>query len=116
MREGNPEINFRDDLSAVRIGNWIRTDDLSYVHLSAITEICLFYQGPEVAKEETDDYEVTILTKMTDWWMPSDKERKNALAHGNHYNQMSDQQRRDIFRGTKKECEQVIRIIMLPEV
>ena len=129
MRQGNPEIGFARspdeqaavakysiDLSEVRIGNWIRTDDFSYVHINAITEICLEYQGPETKQDQTDDYEVTVLTEMTDLWLPNKQDREIARKHNNFFNQMSEQQRRDIFRGTKADCEQVIRIIMMPEV
>ena len=127
MREGNPEICFANfleesvvrrrhsrNLSEVRIKNWIRTNDWSYVHLSAITEICLKYQGSEVKEE--DCFEVSVLTKMTDFWLPNSEDKEVAKKHHNFFNQMSDQQKRDIYIGTKEECEEVIRIIMLPEV
>ena len=53
---------------------------------------------------------------MTDLWLPNSEDKEVAKQHHNFFNQMSDQQKRDIYIGPKEDCEQVIRIIMLPEV
>ena len=98
----------------IRKYNWIVTDDSSWVHLSAITEICLEYEGSETKEE--DYYEVSVLTKMVEFWLPNSEDREVAKKHHNFFNQMSDQQKRGVYTGTKEQCKTVIEYIMLPEV
>ena len=98
----------------IRRNNWIETDDSSWVHINAITEICIEYQGSEVRDE--DYYEVSVLTKITEFWLPNSEDKEVAKKHHNFFNQMSDQQKRDIFRGPKEDCKRVAEIIMMPEV
>ena len=98
----------------IRENNWIKTDDSSWVHLNAITEICIEYEGKETRDE--DYYGVSVLTKMIEFWLPNSEDKEVAKKHHNFFNQMSDQQKRDIFLGSKSDCELVRKIIMMPEV
>ena len=102
------------DGKVIRKYNWIVTDDSSYVHLNAITEICLEYEGSETKEE--DYYEVSVLTKMVEFWLPNSEDREVAKKHRNFFNQMSDQQKRGVYTGSKENCKTVIEYIMLPEV
>ena len=102
------------DGKVIRKGNWIVTDDSSWIHLNAITEICLEYEGSETRDE--DYYQVSVLTKMTEFWLPNSEDREVAKKHHNFFNQMSDQQKRGIFLGGKNDCNRVVEIIMIPEV
>ena len=98
----------------IRKYNWIKTDDSSWVHLNAITEICLEYEGSETKEE--DYYEVSVLTKMVEFWLPNSEDKEIAKKHHNFFNQMSDQQKRGVYLGSKENCKIVIEYIMMPEV
>ena len=101
-------------LPQVRVGNWIKTDEDSWCSLDHIIEVCIKYQGRETRQD--DDYEVCIIVAITDFWLPNSEEKKQARDHQNFFNQMSDQQERDIFRGSRADCEQIVQQILTPKV
>ena len=102
------------NIPKVRKGNWVKTDEGGYVNVDHIIEVELKYQGRETRQD--DDYEVVIMLPVTDFWLPNSEDKEIAKKHDNFFNQMSDQQHRDIFRGKKVECEQVIEQILAPKV
>lgn len=108
--ESKLEPLVRKELPIVRVGDWVKTDEDSWVSLSAISEVCLEYQGSETKEE--DYYNVQLILKTADLWLPNSDDREVAMKHGNFYNQMSDPQRRDIYLGTKEECEQIVKQII----
>ena len=100
------ELKDSPDVPIVRYYDFIETMEDTWVSLNAISEVCIEYQGSDVKEE--DDYDVQLILNSTDFWLPTSEERKIALEHKNFYNQMSDQRRRDVFRGTHKECELIV--------
>lgn len=102
--------SIKKPVPTVRFRDWIKTDEDSWVSLSAISEVCIEYQGSEVKDE--DVYDVQLILKTADFWLPNSEDKEIARKHSNFYNQMSDPQRRDIYMGTKEECEQIVKQII----
>ncbi len=91
---------------------WVKTTDNSWVARSAIAEISFEYQGRD--GYDDDDWEVVILLNINDLWLPGPlpEEKIKPSDISKFYRQINDQQRRDVFRGTRDECEKVAEIIM----
>ena len=94
----------------VRIGNFVKTTDSTWVAIDSIVEIELKYEGKDGADD--DYYSVEIMLNVSDFWLPNTQERLTARKHGNFFNQMSDLHHRDVFVGTKADCEKVIDSIL----
>ena len=89
---------------------WVKTTDNSWVARSVIAEISIEYQGRDAYDD--DDWEVVLLLNVNDLWLPGPLPEENPRDISPFYRQINDQQRRDVFRGTKVECEKVAKIIM----
>ena len=91
---------------------WVKTIENSWVARNAIAEISIEYQGRD--GYDDDDWEVVILLNINDLWLPGPlpEEKIKPSDVGKFYRQINDQQRRDVFRGTMAECEDVSKQIM----
>ena len=93
-------------MEQVRDGDWVRCLEDNWVALDHIAEIEIKYQGSETVEE--DDYEVELTLKAFDLWLPNKEDKEIARKNANFYNQMSDPHTREVFRGTKEECYEIV--------
>ena len=89
----------------VRFGDWIKTTENSYVKIQHVVELELL-QVENPRDKNADDFEVKIMLTANEFWLPD----KQVWEDGSksHSIQISDPHHRDIFRGTRSECEKVI--------
>ena len=94
----------------VVFSDWVKTTDNSWVARNAIAEISLEYQGRDAYDD--DDWEVVLLLNINDLWLPGPLPEENPRDVHKFYRQINDQQRRDVFRGTRDECQSIVDQIM----
>ena len=96
-----------------RIGDFVRTDEQSWVNIRHIMEVRVEPRGdtnhPNTWKE--DDYEVQIVIAMNDMWFPDKDAWEEGAKHAS-FLQMTELQHRDVMHGTKEECESVVKEII----
>lgn len=96
-----------------RIGDFVRTDEESFVNINHIMEVRIEPRGdtnnPKTWQE--DDYEVQIVIAINDMWLP-DRDAWNEGAKHAKFLQMTELQHRDVMHGTKVECEGVVAEIL----
>ena len=95
--------------SNYRFGDFVRTDEESWVNINHIMEVRLEPRGdmnhPDT--KHKDEYKVEIVLAMNDLWYPSGPKWSEDGKPDSIF-QMSDLQTRDVCKGTKAECQSVI--------
>ena len=96
-----------------RIGNFVRTDEESFVNLDHIMEVRIEPLGDtnDPRTWQKDEYEVQIVLANNDMWLPDKTTWTEGPKHSGHL-QMSEMQMRDVAKGTKAECESIVAQIL----